>query len=161
LPQVGTIWRRTIRPKCGENPMSQLSIYMQATAPKARRLTAVTTALAMVLGTVGYTPVRAQQEQPQQPVQGAQQLEPAQLDQLVPPFPLYPENLLGQILSASPYPLEIVMAARWASATPRVTGGALEDAIQSQPWDPSVKALTAVPQVLSMMSEKLDWSQQL
>ena len=142
--------------------MTQLSIYMQAVGPTARRLTVATTALALVLGTWSYMPVRAQQGQPQQqPVQGAPQLEPAQLDQLVAPIALYPDNLLGQILSASTYPLEIVMAARWASANARVTGSALEDAMQSQPWDPSVKALTAVPQVLAMMSEKLDWSQQL
>ena len=38
---------------------------------------------------------------------------------------------------------------------------ALEDALQKQPWDPSVKGLTAVPQVLSMMSEKLDLTQQM
>ena len=33
--------------------------------------------------------------------------------------------------------------------------------MQKQPWDPSVKALTAVPQTLQMMSDKLDWTQQL
>jgi uncharacterized membrane protein YgcG len=33
--------------------------------------------------------------------------------------------------------------------------------MQKQPWDPSVKALTAVPQALQMMSDKLDWTQQL
>jgi uncharacterized membrane protein YgcG len=38
---------------------------------------------------------------------------------------------------------------------------ALEDAMQKQTWDPAVKALTAVPQVLTMMNEKLDWTQKL
>ena len=33
--------------------------------------------------------------------------------------------------------------------------------MQHRPWDPSVKALTAVPQALQMMSDKLDWAQQL
>ena len=33
--------------------------------------------------------------------------------------------------------------------------------MQQQPWDPSVKGLTSVPQVLSMMNEKLDWTNQL
>ncbi|HLQ90885.1 MAG TPA: DUF3300 domain-containing protein, partial [Xanthobacteraceae bacterium] len=139
--------------------MSQLSIYMQAIGPTARRLTAVTTALALVLGTWAYLPARAQQGQEQQ--QPAEQLSPAQLDQLVAPIALYPDNLLGQILSASTYPLEVVMAARWSAGNAQVTGQALENAMQSQPWDPSVKALAAVPQALKMMSEKLEWCQQL
>ena len=33
--------------------------------------------------------------------------------------------------------------------------------LEAQPWDPSVKGLTAVPQVLAMMNDKLDSTQQL
>jgi Protein of unknown function (DUF3300) len=33
--------------------------------------------------------------------------------------------------------------------------------MQKEPWDPSVKGLTSVPQVLAMMNDKLDWTQQL
>jgi len=146
--------------------MSQLSIYMPAVVPAARRLTAVTTVLALVSGTLGggiwgYVPARAQVEQPSQAVQVGPQLEAAQIDQLVAPIALHPDNLLGQILSASTYPLEIVMAARWSAANPRVKGQQLEDAMQTQAWDPSVKSLAAVPQVLKMMSDKLEWTQQL
>lgn len=85
----------------------------------------------------------------------------AHLEQLVAPIALYPDSLLSQILMASTYPLEVVEAARWLQANPGVTGQALEDAMQSRPWDPSVKALTAVPQTLQMMNDKLDWTQQL
>jgi hypothetical protein len=83
------------------------------------------------------------------------------LDQILAPIALYPDDLLAQILMASTYPLEIVQAARWQSANPSVTGKALEDAMQKQSWDASVKALTAVPQVLKQMNEKLDWTQKL
>ena len=38
---------------------------------------------------------------------------------------------------------------------------ALEDALQQQTWDPSVKSLAVFPQVLTMMSEKIDWTQKL
>jgi uncharacterized membrane protein YgcG len=62
---------------------------------------------------------------------------------------------------ASTYPLEVVLAARWAKANPNVTGKALEDAMQGQKWDPAVKSLTAVPQVLAMMEQKVDWTQKL
>src|SRR6516165_1108623 len=85
----------------------------------------------------------------------------AQLEQLVAPIALYPDALLSQVLMASTYPLEVVAAARWAQANPGVTGKALEDAVQRQSWDPSVKALTAVPQTLQMMNDKLDWTQEL
>jgi hypothetical protein len=85
----------------------------------------------------------------------------AQLEQLVAPIALYPDPLLSQILMAATYPLEVVAAARWSQANPTVTGDALQTAMTSQPWDPSVKALTAVPQTLQMMNDKLDWTQQL
>jgi hypothetical protein len=44
---------------------------------------------------------------------------------------------------------------------PSISGEALQAAMQKQRWDPSVKALAAVPQTLQMMSEKLDWTQQV
>src|SRR6187431_2350428 len=52
-----------------------------------------------------------------------------QLEQLVSPIALYPDDLLSQVLMASTYPLEVVQAARWASQNPNVTGKALEDAM--------------------------------
>ena len=53
------------------------------------------------------------------------------------------------------------MAARWSEKNPNLKDAALEDAMQKQQWDPSVKGLTSVPQVLAMMNEKLDWTNQL
>ncbi len=84
-----------------------------------------------------------------------------ELEQLVAPIALYPDALLAQILMASTYPLEIVSAARWVKANPQLQDQALEDALQTQTWDPSVKSLAAFPQVLTMMSDKLDWTQKL
>ncbi len=57
---------------------------------------------------------------------------------------------------ASTYPLEIVQADRWVQANKDLKGDALAAALEKQPWDPSVKSLVNFPQVLSMMSEKLD-----
>ncbi|MDE2059141.1 MAG: DUF3300 domain-containing protein [candidate division NC10 bacterium] len=84
-----------------------------------------------------------------------------ELDQLLAPIALYPDALLAQILMASTYPLEVVQAARWVKAYPNVIGPQLEEAMQQQPWDPSVKSLTAFPQVLAMMDANLDWTQRL
>ncbi|HET6491582.1 MAG TPA: DUF3300 domain-containing protein, partial [Burkholderiales bacterium] len=84
-----------------------------------------------------------------------------ELEQIVAPIALYPDPLVAQVLMAATYPLEVVSGARWVKANPGVTGKALEDAMQSQSWDPAVKALTAFPQVLEMMNAKLDWTQKL
>lgn len=115
-------------------------------------------------------PVSAQdqQGQPQQPPPLPQQQQPQQqaltqqqLQQLVAPIALYPDALLAQVLTASTYPLEVTMAARWSEKNQNLKGAALEDAMQKQPWDPSVKGLTSALQVLAMMNEKLDWTNQL
>ena len=84
-----------------------------------------------------------------------------ELDQMLAPIALYPDSLLGQILIASTYPLEIVQADRWAKANKNLKGDPLTTALEKQGWDPSVKSLVNFPQVLSMMSEKLDWTQKL
>jgi len=62
---------------------------------------------------------------------------------------------------ASTYPLEVVEAARWQKANSTLKDKALEDALEKQSWDPSVKSLATVPQVLTMMNEKLDWTTKL
>ena len=84
-----------------------------------------------------------------------------EIEQLVAPIALYPDALVAQILMASTYPLEIVSAARWSKANPNVKDKALEDAMQKQTWDPSVKSLTAFPSVLAMLNDKLDMTQKL
>jgi Protein of unknown function (DUF3300) len=109
---------------------------------------------------VSSSPVSAQDQQDQQQPQ-QQPLNQQELAQLVAPIALYPDALLAQVLTASTYPLEVAMAARWSEKNPDLKGAALEDAMQKEPWDPSVKGLTSVPQVLAMMNDKLDWTQQL
>ena len=84
-----------------------------------------------------------------------------ELDQLLAPVALYPDSLLTQILMASTYPLEVVQADRWAKQNKDMKGDALAKALEAQPWDPSVKSLVNFPQVLTMMSEKLDLTQKL
>jgi hypothetical protein len=106
--------------------------------------------------TTASSPPAAAQSSPQAAVFRTEELE-----QLVAPIALYPDALLAQILMASTYPLEIVSAERWVKANPNLKNQALEDALQTQTWDPSVKSLVAFPQVLTMMNDKLDWTQKL
>jgi hypothetical protein len=90
---------------------------------------------------------------------GAQKFSQEQLDQILAPIALYPDSLLAQIFIASTYPLEVVVADRWANQNKNLKGDELNNALSKQPWDTSVKALVPFPDVLSMMSQKLDWTQ--
>lgn len=83
---------------------------------------------------------------------------PEQLQQLVAPIALYPDSLVAQILAASTFPDQIVLADRWVQANPDLKGSALGQAVNQQPWDPSVKALTAFPSVLGNMDKNLSWT---
>ena len=82
-----------------------------------------------------------------------------QLDALVAPIALYPDQVLSQILMASTYALEVVAAARWAARPENqgLQGERLAAALDQQDWDPSVKALAAFPHILKMMDADLEW----
>ena len=86
-----------------------------------------------------------------------------QLDALLAPIALYPDQLLTQILMASTYPDQIQAADKWVQdpAHKGLTGDALDQALAPEDWDPSVKSLVPFPQVLDTMSTNLDWTQQL
>lgn len=88
-------------------------------------------------------------------------LSAGQVDSLMAPIALYPDQLLAKICIAATYPLEIVEAERWVQANANLKGAALDTALQSQSWDDSVKSLAHVPEVLKMMSDRLDWTQKL
>lgn len=86
-----------------------------------------------------------------------------QLDQMLAPIALYPDDLLSNVLMASTYPLDVVEAQRWRREpeNAKLEGDALTDAVKSKDWDPSIKALLLFPDVLKSMSDKLDWTQNL
>jgi uncharacterized membrane protein YgcG len=86
---------------------------------------------------------------------------PEQLRQLVAPIALYPDSLVAQILAAATFPEQVVEADRWVQAHPDLKGDALAQAVDQQPWDPSVKALTAFPSVLGNMDKNLTWTSSL
>jgi len=81
--------------------------------------------------------------------------------QLVAPIALYPDALVAQILTASTYPAEVVEAWRWMQQNSALKGKPLADAVNAQPWDPSVKALTQFSAVLDNMNQNLSWTSAL
>jgi len=84
-----------------------------------------------------------------------------QLRQMVAPIALYPDSLVAQILAASTYPEQVVEADRWLQEHPGLKGDELAKQVDPQNWDPSVKALTAFPSVLSNMDKNLSWTTSL
>jgi len=97
------------------------------------------------------------------PAAGAatQAFPPEQLEQLVAPIALYPDALIAQILMASTYPLDVVQANRWLGDHEGIEGEPLQEAVDQEEWDDSVKALVFFPSVLGFMSDNLDWTQDL
>ena len=96
-----------------------------------------------------------------QPPPTVELLKPEQLEALVAPIALYPDELLANVLAASTYPLEVVQADRWLKARKTLKGDALKKEVEKQSWDDSVKALASTADVISMMSDKIDWTKNL
>jgi hypothetical protein len=92
------------------------------------------------------------------PIDQAQQLSPADLDNLVAPLALYPDPLLSQVLVASTYPAEVQAAAQWLQGNRNLQGQALMEAARQQNWDASVQALVAFPDVLSRLASDVQWT---
>jgi hypothetical protein len=84
-----------------------------------------------------------------------------EIDQLVAPIALYPDPLVAQVLAAATYPTEIVEADRWMQEHSTLEADALAKAVDPQSWDPSVKALTQFPTVLTLMDQNLTWTSAL
>ena len=98
---------------------------------------------------------------PEQQAPPYAQQTPEQLQRLVAPIALYPDSLVAQILAASTFPEQVVEADRWVQEHPDLKGDALGQAVDQQPWDPSVKALAAFPAVLGNMDKNLSWTSSL
>ncbi len=100
-----------------------------------------------------------EQTAPSQPVQA---LSAQDLEQLLAPIALYPDALLAQILTAATYPAQVAVADQWLQQM-RAQGYGSPDQIAAganaqTSWDPSIKALTAFPDVLDMLDRNLEWT---
>src|SRR5258705_4747804 len=88
---------------------------------------------------------------------------PDQLDALVAPIALYPDNLLSQTLVASTYPLEIIQLQQWLDKHKDLSKDQkkLADAVQKEPWDPSIQAMAALPDVVKRLADDIQWTTDL
>jgi len=79
-----------------------------------------------------------------------------ELDKLVGPIALYPDDLIAIILPASTFPIEIVQADRFLDKRKSDPKLAI-----NENWDDSVKALVNYPDIVKKMSTDLDWTTDL
>ncbi len=96
-----------------------------------------------------------------EPSNGQAPLSAQDLEQLVAPIALYPDALVAQVLTASTYPQQVADADHWRRAQGYAPAEEIVAGADAQPWDPSVKALTAFPQVLDQMDQNLNWTTEL
>jgi hypothetical protein len=84
-----------------------------------------------------------------------------ELQALVAPIALYPDSLLAQTVVAATFPDQVLTANLWVQQNKGLSGPALVSAVGGQQWDPSIKALTLFPSILSTMAQNLTWTSQL
>ncbi len=78
------------------------------------------------------------------------------LEELVGPIALYPDDLLAIVLPAAAYPLQIVDAARFLEALEN------DPSLEPDPdWDDSVVALLNYPEVIELLNDDIDWTWRL
>jgi Protein of unknown function (DUF3300) len=100
-------------------------------------------------------------EAPAQSYANVQSLSEAQLEPLVAPIALYPDVLVAEVLAASTYPQQVADADLWRRSQGYAPPDQIVVGANAQNWDPSVKALTAFPQVLSQMNRNMQWTTDL
>ena len=121
-------------------------------------------ACAAALLVAAYSLASAQQDQALALGTANQEVSPIpadQMDSLVAPIALYPDPLLAQTLAASTYPLEVIQLEQWYANNKYLKDKALADAVAKQPWDPSVQALVAFPDVVQRMAGNIQWTTDL
>src|SRR5436305_15061646 len=99
-------------------------------------------ALSSTNSLIAQTPIPAQSQEMTATTNDHEttKLPPDQLDSLVAPIALYPDQLLSQTLVASTYPLEVIHLQQWVEKNKNLKGQALSDAVEKQNWDPSIQA---------------------
>src|SRR5512139_867609 len=145
----------------GARPRGGGGRFKRDRTPNTRGALIVVIASALMLSGAAFTPATAVAAGPSASAGAQAPLPQEKLDSLLAPIALYPDQLLTQTLMASTYPLDVVAAARFVKENRGLKGDALDKAVAQKNWDPSVQSLTAFPQVLEMMNDKLDWTQEL
>ena len=126
-----------------------------------RHLTAVMCSLLLMPGELSSASPDLVAQQTGAPEEQAPKIPNDQLDSLVAPIALYPDPLLAQVLAASTYPLEIMQLQQWLTKNKGLKDKALQDAVMKQPWDATVQAMAALPDVVKRLADDIQWTTDL
>lgn len=147
---------------------ARLGLGTESATMRCFRLRATARVLLLLLAAPALA--QAPPAQPPSQAEAASALNPApsdfsraQLDQMLAPIALYPDQLLMQLLMAATFPQQVVEASQWLQdpKNAALKGDELVAALQPLPWDPSAKSLLAFPQIITMMADHLDWTEAL
>ena len=94
------------------------------------------------------------------PAAPAEAMTPAALEELLAPIALYPDSLLGVLLTSATHPQEVMDGGNWLLQQ-KATGDALDAEAEKAGFGPSMRALLQFPTVVDMMCQNFDWTQQL
>ena len=88
-------------------------------------------------------------------------LKPDDLDRLLAPVALYPDQLLAQMLLCASNPGKVAALNEWLASHQTQKGSELQDAATKSGFEPSFVALVLFPQVVAAMAEQTDWTTRL
>jgi hypothetical protein len=118
-------------------------------------LAVVGVATAGIASTTAQTPAS---QKPSSNAAPAAKLTPDEVDGLIAPVALYPDQLLAQMLVSATTPARVKEVDAWLKTKPPFTGTALQDAARQAGYEPSLVALVLFPQVVDFMATNLDWT---
>jgi hypothetical protein len=83
------------------------------------------------------------------------------IDRLLAPIALYPDQLIAQMLLCAADPAKVAELNTWLAENNALKGTALQDAATVDGFEPHFVAMTLFPQVIKYMAERRDWTTQL
>jgi hypothetical protein len=92
---------------------------------------------------------------------GAAPLNAQDLDKVLAPVALYPDQLLSQMLMCAGNPDQVVKLKKWLDTNTSLKGTALQDAAVKAGFEPSFVALAIFPQVVNQMAGDKAWTTKL
>jgi hypothetical protein len=122
---------------------------------------ALVCAVAIIPGDIQANVLLSRPSQTPAPQGQSAKIPPEQLDSLVAPIALFPDPLLAQTLAASTYPLELIQLQQWLGKNPGLKDKSLADAVEKQPWDPSIQAMAAFPDLVKRLGDDIQWTTDL
>jgi hypothetical protein len=122
------------------------------------RMRLVATTMLIVFGLACENGSAGQQGQARAP---AAPLPAAELDSLLAPVALYPDQLLAQMFLCAADPPKVVALSTWLASNAGLAGTELQDAATLAGFDASFVVLTMFPNVVNFMAKEVDWTTRL